>query len=236
MKLAVVQLLDSAFPTGVFSHSFGLETAVQEGRVRTREDLAAWLGEYLAGSLAPTEGIGVLWAHAWAGAWMRSGFAAGREEEDLRALDRRLTAMRLPRESREGSVKIGRRYAQIAEDLYPEAGLGRYRTWIREGVCSGQAAVVHGWICAHLGTTPEEAVAGHLYAGVNGTVQNALRLAVVGQSAAQSVLRELIPEVERHAAEIVRHRPGPEDMASGSLLQEIAAMRHETLYSRMFMS
>jgi urease accessory protein len=37
------QLMDSAFPTGGFAHSAGLEAAAQNGEIRGRADLRAWL-------------------------------------------------------------------------------------------------------------------------------------------------------------------------------------------------
>ena len=43
----VWQLMDSAFPTGGFAHSSGLEAAWQHGEVRGRRELAAFLGASL---------------------------------------------------------------------------------------------------------------------------------------------------------------------------------------------
>ena len=51
------QLVDSAFPTGAFSHSFGLETAFQEKKIDKPIELYNWLKSYVSGSLAPTEGV-----------------------------------------------------------------------------------------------------------------------------------------------------------------------------------
>jgi urease accessory protein len=41
--LSLLHFGDSAFPTGGYAHSFGLETYCQAGLVRGREDLARFL-------------------------------------------------------------------------------------------------------------------------------------------------------------------------------------------------
>ncbi|ATY83949.1 urease accessory protein UreF [Kyrpidia spormannii] len=235
LDLRGLPLLDSAFPTGAFAHSFGLETAVREGRVSGPGELRRWLEASVWAGTGRTDGVGVFCAHAVvSGGGLTSPGSLG--EERLQEVDRRLTLIRLARESREGSVKIGRRYVRLAEAVYPEAGIERYRRWIEEGGCFGQAPVVHGWLWAHLGGGAEDAVAGYLYAGVVGVVQCALRLSVVGQTDAQRTIRDLLPDVEAVAGEIVRLRPEPWQMGAACVFQEVAGIRHETLYSRLFMS
>ncbi|MFC4766176.1 urease accessory protein UreF [Effusibacillus consociatus] len=234
--LPLIQLIDSAFPTGVFSHSFGLETALQENRIQNGEELSEWLGSYVTGNLAPMEGAAVFWAH-----WYADRIIADQPEKEvyrknLRTLDRRLTLSRLSRESREGGVKIGKRYLRIVLDLYPECGLEEYDNWIRSGESYGNACIVHGWICAHLQQSPENAIASHLYAGVNALIQNALRAMPIGQTEGQKVLKSLLPVIKQEAERIVLAPPAPNRLSSHTIAQEIGAMRHETLYSRLFMS
>lgn len=65
MNLRLLQLADSAFPTGAYAFSDGLETLTQRGEVRTADDLAA----FLAGQLA--HGWGQQDAPACALAWGR---------------------------------------------------------------------------------------------------------------------------------------------------------------------
>jgi urease accessory protein len=79
-------------------------------------------------------------------------------------------------------------------------------------------------------------VLSHLYAGVNGLVQNALRAMAIGQTEGQKVLQRLLPVMQREAERLVLDPPAPDRLSSHTLAQEIGAMRHETLYSRLFMS
>src|SRR2546421_446477 len=54
--LALLQLGDGLFPAGGFAHSFGLETYAQEGRVRDRVGLEAFVGAHLEGAAGPGHG------------------------------------------------------------------------------------------------------------------------------------------------------------------------------------
>ncbi len=279
-SLSLAPLLDSAFPTGAFSHSFGLETALQENRVKDSSGLSRWLASYIKETLAPMEGGAVYWAHHLVGR-MRKAEQAGdgirkemlresmnqemilqekavqetmpqeamlqeamaqdaKAQEDiaerLKDLDRRLTVSRLARESREGGIKIGRRYLRIIAELYPQSGMDEYERWIEEGTCFGHPCIVHGWICAYLEQTAEAAVLSYLYVGTNNMIQNALRAMAIGQTAGQKVLHQLLPLLEKEAESLVQRPPALERLASGAPVQEIQEMRHERLYSRLFMS
>lgn len=234
--LPLVQLIDSAFPTGSFSHSFGLETAVQESRVNTAGQLYEWLASYISGNLAPMEGAAVFWAHRFSERIIKGDLEQEGAAENLKLLDQHLALSKMARESREGGIKIGRRYLFIVQQLYPESGLSQYDNWIVQEECYGNSSIVHGWICSYLNHSPQIAVVSHLYAGVNSLVQNALRAMAIGQTESQNVLRLLLPLMEREADRLASDPPPPERISVHTLVQEIGAMRHETLYSRLFMS
>ena len=55
--LALFQLCDSNFPTGAFSHSFGLETYIQENKVHDKDSFSKWLQMYISGQLVYTDGL-----------------------------------------------------------------------------------------------------------------------------------------------------------------------------------
>src|SRR5258705_13318596 len=53
--LTLLQFADGLFPAGGFAHSFGLETYVQDGRVRGRHDLEMFVAAHLEGSAGPAD-------------------------------------------------------------------------------------------------------------------------------------------------------------------------------------
>ena len=55
--LSLFQLCDSNFPTGAFSHSYGLETYIQEDKVHDQESFFQWLCVYLNEQLIYSDGL-----------------------------------------------------------------------------------------------------------------------------------------------------------------------------------
>ena len=95
--LGMLQLTDSALPTGAFSHSLGLETYMSDGRVEGEEDFAAWLEMFVEQQLTFTDALAV-----------RLVYAA--ENFDAVAdLDELVTAQALPAQIREAGRTMGRR-------------------------------------------------------------------------------------------------------------------------------
>jgi len=91
---ALLQLADAAFPAGAFAHSFGLETAIVEGRVRDEATLDAWLRAALHGTFAPLDGAAFV--------------LALRDEVAAELLDDRLRAMQPNAELRKANAHLAR--------------------------------------------------------------------------------------------------------------------------------
>src|SRR5207249_671418 len=57
MNLSLLQLGDSALPIGGYSHSWGLEAAIDRGEVRDALTLERWVRLWLRHALGPCEGV-----------------------------------------------------------------------------------------------------------------------------------------------------------------------------------
>ena len=72
-------------------------------------------------------------------------------EKYLQQLDHKLTLSKMSSESREGGIKIGKRYLKMFNTLYPQSGLrDSMLSWIDNNLCYGNSSIVHGWITAYL--------------------------------------------------------------------------------------
>jgi urease accessory protein len=223
--LSFLHFADSAFPTGGYAHSFGLETYCQEGLVRGREDLERFLVAQLEGSSGPCDATAVV------------GALRGAAREDLQAcrdLDARLEAMKPVKEFREGSRQMGRQTLRVAAALTGDSRLGRYSGDVDKGLAPGHHAVAYGLASAALRWTPEWAATAYLYSTTALLVGAALRLLSMGQMEGQRVLWGLHPVIERVAREAAAREPG--DLWSFAPGIEIAGIRHAALEMRLFRS
>jgi urease accessory protein len=228
--LSVLQLSDSAFPSGRYTLSHGLETFAQDGLLDvpcSAATLAALLADCVRFGIAPSDGVALACAH-------RAVAADGAVDEELVAqADERLSAVKLAREAREASTRTGRALLVTATVIAGD-GLTPYARLVDAGHAPGNHAIVLGLLDALLGVPRREAVAGELYAFSAGWVAAAVRLGLTDHRTAQSLLHRVSP-VLAEAAE--RAADGElADISSCSPLPDVMSMRHEHAELRLFAS
>jgi len=223
--LTLLQLCDSNFPSGAFSHSFGLETYIAEERVRDMDTFAQWLRAYLVRQLAYTDGLAC-----------RLVFEALQEErlDRVWAMDRLLAVQNFPREARDGSRRMGERMVRLGCDVFavPLAKVYLERIAARESF--GHSAVAFPIIARAWGISLDAALPAYLYACIGSLVQNGVRAIPLGQTDGQRLLAQLhgaIAQAARTCKQL-----DLEDFGAVSPGLEIAQMRHERLHVRLFMS
>jgi len=223
--LTLLHFGDSAFPTGGYAHSFGLETYCQAGLVRGREDLERFLVAQLEGSSGPcdaTAAVGVLRA------------AASSSMERCRAIDASLEAMKAVREFREASRQMGRQTLRVAAALTEEPRLVAYAGDVEKSLAPGHHAVAYGLAAAALGWAPDATATAFLYSSTALLVGAALRLLPMGQLEGQRVLWGLHAVIERVARDAVAR--DVDDLWSFAPGIELAGIRHASLEMRLFRS
>lgn len=206
--LRLAAALSPAFPTGGFSFSYGLERAVQDGLVHDRQSLQAWLEALLARGSGWNDAV--LFAAAW------------RDEKEVREL---------------GAALCGSRERFAETTLQGGAFAAAAGAWgaDAEGAEEPLPYPVAVGVFARRQNAPlEAALALFLQAWASNLVQAALRLMPIGQSGGVMTLAALEPVILATAARAKDTSLG--DLGSSAFLSEIASLRHETQYSRIFRS
>lgn len=209
----LLQLADSAFPTGGFAHSAGLEAAVQGGDVATVEDVERFLVELidqLAHGALPL---------------VRAVHEA---PERLIEIDALATAMLWSHVAARASRAQGRALLDVAARASnaPELLAVRSR--------GAHLAPAFGLVTRTLGVPLDEALATFLHLGLRGALSAAVRLGCCGPTEAQAIHLELHPALD---AALATGRALPvEDAAQPAPIAELFGATHDRLYSRLFQS
>ena len=223
--LSLLHFADSAFPTGGYAHSFGLESYCASGLVADRAGLEAFLLSQLEGAAGPCDATAAVAA-------LR---AIGRGDADACAeLDDTLEAMKPVREFREGSRQMGRQTLRLGAALTGHPALEAYLGHVQSGRRPGHHAVAFGMVGGVLGWDGEDAASAFLYSTTALLVGAALRLLRMGQTEGQRVLWGLGPVIERLAREAAAR--DARDLWSFAPGVEIQGMRHPALGTRLFRS
>jgi urease accessory protein len=223
--LYLLQVANGNFPTGTFSHSYGLETLVQDGRITDADDLAYIARLWLRHSVTTSDGGAVAVA-----------FRATRDDDltILADLDEMLTALKLTRETREASIKIGNAFLRTVSTTFGWESVDRYRRATADGWCAGHYATAFGVAAVGAGVSATEALPAFLHSALYGVVAVAARIMPLGQLDAQRVLAGSWPQIADCAETALVL--GVDDLSVPAAALDIASMRHERLYSRLCMS
>lgn len=223
--LSLLQLCDSNFPTGAFSHSFGLESYIQEGKVADSESFFQWLRVYLHGQLVYTDGLAC-----------RLVYDALHNEEIHRIwdIDRRITVQNLPKETRQGTQMIGIRMLKLTESLYGMPILSQYKEKIIQRQAYGHPSIVFSMVAYGLRVSKQNTILYYLYSAISSQIQNAVRAIPLGQTAGQSITHQLQPEFIGAVNKIMQLPEDDFGITSPGI--ELSQMKHERVNIRIFMS
>lgn len=222
---AALQLSDSFYPTGAYSHSHGLEGLIEEGWVRDAPSLADYCRASLLPSLERVELPLVLHAYEAlaSGDWVRVG--------DLCVLS---SALRTAREPRQASDAIGRQRIALLHTLRGDTRARDFLAHAQAGTWPQPVPVAAALEGLALGAPVEIALANVAYGTIAGTVSAAMKLLRVGQNAGQGVMVDLLKEVPG----LVGHarRVPLAEIGWFNPWLDIASSRHEHASARLFIS
>jgi urease accessory protein len=223
--LRLLQLSDPALPVGGFSHSAGLETYVQSGIVKDAATANAFITGMLSQHIHYTDAALVSMAY---------DAIANKEFTNIQQLDDLCTAVKLPKEMRQASQKLGIRLIKIFQPVCDNDWLNRYAMAIRSKQLYGHYCLAFGIIAHTLEITKADALTGFYYNAAAGLVTNCVKLVPLSQQVGQ----ELLFSLQSLIMELVQKNQQPEIDLVGLCCTgfDIRSMQHEQLYSRLYMS
>lgn len=216
-SLRLLALADSAFPSGGFAHSAGLEAHAALRWVRSPREVAQFAEESIWQS-ALHLGPFLLEAHR---------AAVPLAELDL-ACDARLSAPVANRASR----TQGRTFFSTARSVFRDE-LGPLSQIVATLSCSHHAPL-YGATLAALGVAREESLLLFLFSQARGIFSAAVRLGLLGPHEAQAMLDEHGGVVQRAHAEAMAC--SLESAAVPFPLLDLRQNFHDALYARLFLS
>ncbi len=205
--LTLTQLLSPTFPVGAFAYSHGLEAAVQEGLVTDAISLENWLDDLLRCGGGRSDAV-----------LLNVAFAA--DQGDVAQIDASARAFCASAERRMETNLQGRAFCEALAAVW-KIDLGS----LTYPVAVGRAAQL-----LDLGVQMTTAL--YLQAFVGNLTAAAMRLVPLGQVEGQKVqnaLRPLCLEIAQDVTDATL-----DDLHGHAWMSDIASMRHETLYSRIF--
>jgi urease accessory protein len=214
--------LSPAFPVGAFSYSSGIEWAVEAGDITDAASLQDWLSAMLTDGTGFCDGVFVAHVHRAA---MTGDDAALREIAELAA------AFVPSKERQLETSSQGRAFIEIARSAWNCDGLDRL-------IATCDAAIVYpvavGLVSAAHGIPLAATMHGFFHAITSNWISAGARLVPLGQTDSQRVLAALEPVVVATGSRAMT--AALDDLGGATFRADLASLRHETQYTRLFRS
>jgi urease accessory protein len=214
--------LSPAFPVGGFSYSSGIEWAVEAGDITNADSLKDWLAAMLTDGSGLCDAIFLAHAHR---------AVAADNDRALREVAELAAAFVPSRERQLETTTQGRAFIEIARAAWDCDGLAH-----AVAQCGGAIVypVAVGIVSAAHAIPLEPALHGFLHALVSNWISAAARLIPLGQTDCQRVLAALEATVSEIARRAITAKL--DDLGSATFRADLASLRHETQYTRLFRS
>ena len=214
--------LSPSFPVGAFSYSSGIEWAVEAGDITDAASLRDWLSAMLSDGAGFCDAVFLAHTHR---------AVTAHDDAALCAVAELAAAFVPSRERQLETTSQGRAFIDTARSAWSCEGLDEIIA-----ACNGPVVypVAVGLVSAAHGIPLEPALHAFLHAVVSNWISAGSRLIPLGQTDSQRVLAQLEQEV---AATVKRALAAQfDDLGSATFRADLASLRHETQYTRLFRS
>ena len=254
---------DSAYPSGRYTLSHGLEGLIQQGAVQGAEQAGAGLVDHLRYTAAPGDGVATAVTVLLAECVTTATDCAHTIETEnasepsksstavcpsnpltrLIALDRELSATKITESLRKASTRVGRQTLSVHKQIAPIAGLlAEYAEAVDSRLAPGNQAIALGLIHHAHGLDAPQAVGVELIGLAVGWSSAALRLRQCDHISGQAMIAETIPIIEQLAgdsteiAKEILHTGDLTLLGRASPGLDLASAQHQFAPARLFMS
>jgi urease accessory protein len=214
--------LSPAFPVGGFSYSSGIEWAVEAGDITDAASLKDWLAAVLTDGSGFCDGVFLAQAHR---------AVAADDDRALREVAELAAAFVPSRERQLETTTQGRAFIEIARAAWDCDGLA-------QAIAQCDGAIVYpvavGIVSAAHAIPLEPALHAFLHALLSNWISAGARLVPLGQTDSQRILAALEQTVVETAKRAIAAKH--DDLGSATFRADLASLRHETQYTRLFRS
>jgi len=212
------QLADSAFPAGAFAHSFGLEAAWQQGEVDH-----STLPDFVRDAVSQA-------AHGS----LPFVSAAHHDPDTVAAIDARYDAFIRTSVANRASRVQGRAWLTTVERSFPHAPIAEVAGRLRGSSSPRHLAPIFGATLGALGLPLETAERLFVFGTCRAVLSAAVRLGIVGTTAAQRLLANMAEDLDSIARAC--SNIAMDDATQTAPLIDLWQGAHDRLYSRLFQS
>ena len=214
--------LSPSFPVGAFSYSSGIEWAVEAGDIDNAATLRDWLAAMLSDGAGFCDSVFLASAH-------RAVLSA--DAQALNEVAELAVAFVPSRERHLETMAQGRAFMEIARAAWSHERLKQVMATCHRAIAYPVAV---GIVSAAHGIPLQVTMHAFLHALVSNWISAGARLIPLGQTDSQRVLAALEPVVVATGYRAIQ--ASLDDLGSATFRADLAGMRHETQYTRLFRS
>lgn len=233
----LLQINDSLFPIGAYSHSWGLETYIQKNLVNNAKDAEHYIRRFLRCSFLCSDFLTSALAHRKTCAGMADADTGpGSLAADLLRLEEVYLASRLPSEIRSASEKLGNRFMKLLL-TFPDFQESEVFTAYSQAHAAGLPfchPVAYGLATALAEISEKDALSHYLYTQSSLMITTCVKTIPISQTDGQKILFSLHPLFDQMLAEA--EALSEDDLCLSAPGFDLRCMQHEKLYSRLYMS
>ena len=222
----LLQINDSLFPIGAYSHSYGLETYIQKNLVNDTDSAYEYLESNLKNNFLYTELLSIYLAY---------DYANKNNIKKLINLDNILNSSKSPKEIRLASQRLGSRFIKTIISTGIKYKNNNFIDYVRESEnLLPTHTVAYGVFCQSVGIDIRKSIEAFLYSYTSQTITNCVKTIPLSQTEGQQLLYksyEIFNEILNILPKLTI-----EDLCLSTPGFDIRCMQHETLYSRLYMS